>query len=111
MTRTAAVCLLALFFPACNSGGDAAPPPPPVTFAPDVAVTSTNAVDFATVGMRGTFDLPNLVYIGAHFLRLPVPQSPNAPGGASPVGLSAEVTGPNGGAAVYTWDDFNGDGV
>ena len=111
MTRTAAVCLLALFLPACSSGGDAAPPPPPVTFAPNVAVTSTNAVDFATVGMRGTFDLPNLVYIGAHILRLPVPQAPSAAGGASPVGLSAEVAGPNGGVAVYTWDDFNGDGV
>ena len=111
MTRTAAVCLLALLVPACDSGGDAAPPAPPATFAPDVAVTATNAVDFATVGMRSTFDLPNLVYIGAHFLRLPVPQDPNAPGGASPVGLSAEVSGPNGGVAVYTWDDFDGDGA
>lgn len=103
--------LLVSFTAGCGGGGSSAAEAPPIRYAPGVAASSANAVDFARVGMRSAFDLPCLAYIGASFLRRPVPEDPNATPSTAPLTLSAEVQGPNGGAAVYSWDDENADGV
>jgi len=110
MTRTATLSLLVLLAAAsCDSGSDNVVVAPPVTFQPDVPVVEENALDFAKVGMRSVFDLPTLAYIGAGFLRRPVPSDPNAP--ASPVTLSETVDGPDGGTATYSWEDVRVDGI
>lgn len=111
MTRTVASCLLFALACSCGSGGSSsAVPAPAAPSAPavTVAVTAANGVDFAAVAVRGVFDLVNLTYVCASFLRRPVPEDPNAP--AAPVTLSAEVEGPDGGTAVYTLDDLDQDG-
>ena len=110
MTRFAASCLLIAFTCSCSGGGGASPAPvtPPPVAAPTVAATVATGVDFAAVAVRGTFDLPSIAYTCANFLRRPVPEDPNAP--AAPASLSAEVAGPDGGNAVYTVDDLDGDG-
>lgn len=111
MTRTVASCLLFALACSCGSGGSSsAVPAPAAPSAPavTVAVTAANGVDFAAVAVRGVFDLVNLTYVCASFLRRPVPEDPNAH--AAPVTLSAEVEGPDGGTAVYTLDDLDQDG-
>lgn len=114
MTRLAPVLLL-LPALACSCGGGGSSPAaatpsatPSAAPVPTVPATVANGVDFAGVAVRGVFDLVNLTYICASFLRRPVPEDPSAP--ASPVTLSAEVAGPDGGAAVYTLDDLDQDG-
>lgn len=109
--RYASLSLLLVLAISCDSGSDA-PVTPTVSFEPTLAVTEDNALDFARVGMRAVFDLPNLAYIGASFLRQPVPQDPNAPSNpGTPVTLSAERAGPDGGTAVYSWEDIRVDNL
>jgi len=113
MTRSVVPCLLVALACSCGSGGSSSAPPASAPAAPSapvvtVAVTAANGVDFAAVAVRGVFDLVNLTYIAASFLRRPVPEDPNAP--ASSVTVSAEVEGPDGGTAVYTLDDLDQDG-
>jgi hypothetical protein len=104
--RSLSLALLFSVAAACgSSGGGAAPIAPAATFEPTVSASVANAADFAKVGVRGVFDLPNLAYICGGFLRLPVPQAASAPVAS----LSAEVAGPAGGSAVYSLDDHDGD--
>lgn len=106
--RSLRLALLFSVTAACgSSGGGATPIAPAASFEPTVSASVANAADFAKVGVRGVFDLPNLAYICGGFLRLPVPQAASAP--ATVASLSAEVAGPAGGSAVYSLDDHDGD--
>ncbi|MCK5940664.1 MAG: hypothetical protein KAI24_01745 [Planctomycetes bacterium] len=125
MTRLPILLFLSFVVVGCDSGGGAAAVTPTATFQPSIAVTVDRAPDVAKVGVRAAYDLPNLAYIGASFLRKPLPADPNAQGNpngqGNPTGQgnpatlavtrSATVSGPNGGAATYSWEDVRGDGI
>ena len=105
--RRPACIYLSLFVVAAACGGGSADSPAvsPATPAPTISATAAEALTFARIGMRGTFDVPDILHISAGFLRLPLPAAPTPPPTSSPFVGSAEVSGPDGGSATYTWQD------
>ena len=108
MIRNVCLCLSVVSVLGCSRGRVDPPVPTPVTPSPTVPVRVEDAVEFGRVGVRGTFDVTEITHIGASFLRLPVPLNPDP--SSNPGALSAQISGPDGGVASYTWQDSQLDG-
>lgn len=104
-----------LLLSACSSDS---PPPPPIE--PEVQITADNALEVASAVYRGAFDIVRTARIAGSFFDIapPAPPDPPAPPeppeshgatGASAI-LTQAVPGPEGGTAIYSWDDADGDG-
>ena len=115
--RTLLTPFLLLAATACNSGTNPAPIAPPALAQSDIAINVDNALASAQAGVRGSFDLTRLSYIGAQFLQTPMPEptsgEPGEPTGPSVLAtlLSTDVDGPQGGVATFSWDDLDESGT
>ena len=112
--RTLLTSLLLLATAGCNSGTTPAPVAPPALATSDIAINVDNALASAQAGVRGSFDLMRLSYIGAQFLQTPMPEptagEPTNPSVLATL-LSTEVNGPEGGVATFSWDDLDESGT
>lgn len=115
MKRTLLTISTAFALAACSSGssGDDTPTPPAFVQS-EVLLTSDNALVAAKAGVRSSFDIIRLTYIGADFLQTPIPEPEPEPE-PQPVVLGSTLTqdipGPEGGNAAFTWDDVDGSGT
>lgn len=110
-----------LFVASCSNGSnEPAVVAPPAIVDADVVITVDNAMTAAQAGVRGSFDFLRLGYIGASFLQTNTPEPPATGGepgnggatGSAVIGavLSTEVPGPDGGSAVFAWEDLDDSG-
>lgn len=81
---------------------------PTAAVQPSVRITAANAVDVASAAYRTAFDPVAVARITTSFLEVPPPEPPAAPASATLV--IQELEGPEGGRALFTWNDRDGDG-
>lgn len=97
--RSSLLCLLA--FAACSDH----PRPAPAATTGDLRITADNARDVASAAYRVAFDPVRVARIVGSIFDAAPPTSGAGPTGA----LTKEVEGPEGGTAVVTWQDRDGD--
>jgi hypothetical protein len=100
--RVAPLVLLVCFAAGCDSSDS--PPPPPAPLTPTVPIDAGNALDVAQAAVRAAFDIQRVAFIGATFLLTDPPEPPATPA-TSPLTLSTTIPGPEGGEAVFSWED------
>lgn len=88
---------------ACSSGS--APSTP--ALRADASITVENALAASRAAVDATVDVVRVAQIGARFL---TEQPPEPPTGTAAAELSLTFDGPNGGQAIHTWNDADGDG-
>jgi hypothetical protein len=99
--------LLPLLACAACDGGDSATPP-----TPSVAITADNALAVAGAAWHAAFDPVQVARIAALFLEIEPPAPPDPPelpGGSAAAIVVQEIEGPEGGVAIFTWDDRDAD--
>jgi hypothetical protein len=99
---------LAVAVAACSGGGGRTPTAQP---APTVAITADNAREVASSAWRGASDLVAIARVCGSFLQIAPPEPPavTAPPGSAAAIVTQTVSGPDGGAAIFTWDDRDRD--
>jgi hypothetical protein len=85
---------------ACGGGNDPAPPPA----TPLAAITADNALEVAKLAYGSAFDLIRVARIAGSFFEQPLPE----PGQVSGP-ITRTIPGPNGGEALWTFTDRDGD--
>ncbi|MCU0867231.1 MAG: hypothetical protein MUC36_25905 [Planctomycetes bacterium] len=93
---------------ACSGGGGNAAAVQP---SPSVVITADNAREVASSAWRGAFDLIAIGRLCGAFLQIapPSPPTPAAAPGSAPAIITQTISGPDGGNAIFTWDDRDRD--
>lgn len=100
---TAVISSLVLLATACSNGSS----PAVAQLLPDAAITRTNALAAASAVYRSGHELVRVARIAGTFFQV-APPAPTG-GSGSPAILAQQVTGPEGGSAILSWDDRDGD--
>lgn len=115
--RTILIIIASLLATSCSGSNSSAAVTPTVFISADVVITPDNALAAARAGVRGSFDLMRLSYIGAHFLQTSMPDPAGSEPGdpalpsATAARRSTNVDGPQGGLATFSWDDLDAEGT
>lgn len=100
--------VLSVAVAACSGGGSAAPAVQP---GASVVITADNAREVASSAWRAAFDLVAIARLCGAFLQIAPPSPPasaTTPGSA-PAIITQTISGPDGGNAIFTWDDRDRD--
>jgi len=102
---------------ACNNGSSTATLIPELIVEPTLEITEDNAQQALQAGVRAALDVQRIGLVGARFIRVPRPEvedeDPNVTTAPQvlPATMSVDITGPQGGTAVFTWEDRQRDGI
>ncbi len=80
---------------------------PLATAQPDIRIDATNALAVASSAYHAAFGPVRLARVASAFFDVPPPPPPSSPS-SQPI-VVQEVAGPEGGTAIYSWGDRDGD--